>query len=113
MKVNKQDSIYPLTIVQDRYTGSYSAGLFTAWNLEPQEVPEEIYGDDTTCMSFWQNNILLVGKGATPDDSVEDLIKKIRIQGRVDTCVEFAFKSLVKSLKSRNLIDKDAKFIVE
>lgn len=44
---------YPLTICVDRYSGAYSGGEFTAWNLDANEVPEEIHSDDVTCSLFW------------------------------------------------------------
>ena len=44
---------YPLTIVHDRYNGCYSGGEFTAWNLYPQDVPEEIDSDDVNCCVFF------------------------------------------------------------
>ena len=51
-----QDSIYPLTVVADRYMGTYSGGKFTAWRLHPSEIPSEIYWDDISCCDFWREN---------------------------------------------------------
>lgn len=45
--------IYPLTIIIDRYGGTYSGGEFTAWNLYPETIPDDIYSDDCTCNDFW------------------------------------------------------------
>lgn len=70
-------SSYPLTIVKDRYGGCYSHGVYTAWNLEPEEVPCEISSDDLSCGDFWDDNILPVGLGNTPDEAEQDLLKKI------------------------------------
>ena len=67
------ESIYPLTIVADRYSGVYSHGAFTAWNLEAYEVPAEIAGDDVTCMTFWHKNKILCGKGQTVEEAVGNL----------------------------------------
>ena len=67
------ESIFPLTIVADRYSGVYSHGAFTAWNLEAYEVPAEIAGDDVTCMNFWNKNIIPCGKGATVEEAVCNL----------------------------------------
>lgn len=45
--------IYPLTIIIDRYSGTYSGGVFTVWNLHPETIPDDIYSDDCTCSDFW------------------------------------------------------------
>lgn len=69
---------YPTTIVQDRYGGCYSGGAYTAWLLEPWEVPGEIGCGDMICGDFWAENTLPCGKGSTPDEAEQDLIDKIR-----------------------------------
>ena len=46
--------IYPLTIIIDRYSGTYSGGEFTVWNLYPETIPDDIYSDDCTCADFWR-----------------------------------------------------------
>lgn len=69
--------IYPTTIVQDRYGGCYSGGEYTAWLLEPWEVPGEIGCGDLICGAFWAENTLPYGKGDTPDEAERDLINKI------------------------------------
>lgn len=43
------DGVYPLTVVADRYSGAYSGGKWTAWNLYPWDVPGGIFGDDCGC----------------------------------------------------------------
>lgn len=68
---------YPLTIVEDRYGGCYSGGAYTAWNLEPWEVPVDIADGDLGCGVFWANNKLTYGKGGTPDEAERDLLNKI------------------------------------
>jgi hypothetical protein len=64
---------FPLTICLDRYFGTYSGGIFTAWNLNADLVPKDISGDDVTCAVFWENNELPVGKGNTPEQAINDL----------------------------------------
>lgn len=70
----------PITIVMDRYMGAYSKGKFTAWNLDPQEVPKEIDADDSTCRNFWDSKYVkkyvICGKGDTPNEAYQDLNKK-------------------------------------
>ena len=52
-KNNKE--IYPLTIFKDRYSGTYSNGKWIACNMDPNEVPEEIYGSDVEAAEFWSD----------------------------------------------------------
>ena len=67
------ESIYPLTIVADRYGVVYSHGAFTAWNLNTDEVPAEIASDDVSCMNFWDKNTIPCGKGETVEEAVCNL----------------------------------------
>lgn len=74
------DDIFPLTIVKDRYMGVYSGGLFTAWHLYSECVPEEIGDDDCTAFDFWNNDskAYIIGIGKTPDEAVRDLYLKLK-----------------------------------
>lgn len=72
-----KDDIYPVTIVLDRYAGTYSKANWTAWNKDISEVPDEIEADDVTCMEFWNTYDGVVGKGATPNEAYNDLISKL------------------------------------
>ena len=47
------NNIYPLTIIRDRYCGSYSGGTYVAFNLESPEVPKEVFGDENEL--FWSD----------------------------------------------------------
>lgn len=77
-KYTIQDSIYPLTVVADRYSGVYSGGAFTAWNKYNDELPSAIFGDDISCMEFWsENDNTLCGKGDTVDSAIADLYGKL------------------------------------
>ena len=68
------DIIYPLTITADRYGGAYSGGNFTAWNLEPCEVPKEPFKSDVVCNTFWHSNKnIICGKGDTPEEAAANL----------------------------------------
>lgn len=78
----KDPEIYPLTVVCDRYTGTYSGGAYTAWNLDPWDVPREIEGDDGTCREFWWSGVAdryVVGKGGTVAEAVADLAQKMEV----------------------------------
>ena len=72
------NEIYPLTIVADRYTGSYSKGVFTAWNLQCNKIPDAIDDSDIECMNFWDDNKIKVGLGKTPTEAMEDLRNKLK-----------------------------------
>ncbi len=67
------NELYPLTITKDRYNGLYSGGEYTAWNLEPEEIPPQIFYDDVSCYDFWTNNKVPVGKGNTPLEAIKNL----------------------------------------
>lgn len=75
--------IYPLTIIQDRYNGIYSGGKFTAWNLYPDELPEEAFGDDVTCRCFWADQEIMVGRGDTPDEALAMLAVSLEQKKRL------------------------------
>lgn len=77
MNIRTIDDIYPLTIVMDRYTGAYSGGLYTAWNLDFYDVPKEIEGDDSVCHSFWHDNKIICGLGNEPISAANDLLNKL------------------------------------
>ena len=71
------NEIYPLTIINDRYTGTYSGGIFTAWNMDYHEIPTDPDEDDVTCMLFWAKTDIIVGRGETPQEAVDDLIRRL------------------------------------
>lgn len=78
--LNLPVDIYPLTIVWDRYGGTYSGGEFIAWNLYPSDVPEEQFFGDIECWKFWLEEAKefsgKYGKGATPEEAIRDLIRR-------------------------------------
>ena len=71
------NEIYPLTIINDRYTGTYSGGIFTAWNMDYYEIPTDPDEDDVTCMLFWAKTDIIVGRGDTPQEAVDDLTRRL------------------------------------
>lgn len=73
--------IYPLTVVADRYNGTYSGGAFTAWNHRYHEIPLDIDCDDLTCRDFWwlgKVRKYRVGVGDTIKDAVKALERVMR-----------------------------------
>ena len=75
------DHIYPLTIVSDRYDGTYSGGKYLALNSWPEDVSEDIHGSDLECRDFWikvsKNPKFIVGKGETVQEAYDDLKENI------------------------------------
>ena len=54
--------IYPLTVVSDRYTGTYSGGEYTAWNL----------------YDYFRTTRDIYGRGDTPNEAAIDLSKQLK-----------------------------------
>ena len=90
-----QEDIYPLTVIRDRYNGTYSGASYLAFNLDSNSIPSEVHGSDTTCSYFWglidegifvegevaldyRDVVKYVGKGATIEDAVVDLYHKMK-----------------------------------
>ena len=93
-----QEDIYPLTVIRDRYNGTYSGASYLAFNLDSNSVPSEVHGSDTHCSYFWElidegnfvegevaydyrDVVKYVGKGATIEDAVIDLYRKMKDGG--------------------------------
>lgn len=74
------EDIYPLVIIKDRYTGTYSNGEYTAWNMYFEDIPREIDEDDVTCHNFWHSYNGIVGLGKTPNEAIDDLRKKLNAE---------------------------------
>jgi hypothetical protein len=45
--------------------------------MEPNEIPEGPFADDVGCYDFWRNNTIPVGRGRTPSEAIDDLMKKL------------------------------------
>ena len=73
------NNIYPLTIILDRYSGTYSGGIYLAFNLEYDEIPLNLNGDDLSCMHAWQSINIPVGRGATIIEAINDLYKQLGV----------------------------------
>ena len=93
-----QEDIYPLTVVRDRYNGTYSGASYLAFNLDSNFVPSEVHDSDVPCSYFWdlidegnfvegkvardyRDVVKYVGKGATIEDAVIDLYRKMKDGG--------------------------------
>ena len=76
---NHIDTIYPLTIKPDRYSGVYSGGEYTAWPCDEAEIPSEVFMDDVSCAHEWsviKTERQQVGIGCTPSVALVDLFLK-------------------------------------
>lgn len=73
-------SLYPLTVIADRYSGSYSRAAFLAFNTDYDNIPTAINAVDNACGGFWikYKDTLLVGKGNTVNEAIDDLISKMK-----------------------------------
>ena len=93
-----QEDIYPLTVIRDRYNGTYSGASYLAFNLDSNLVPSEVHDSDVPCSYFWdlidegnfvegkvardyRDIVKYVGKGATIEDAVVDLYRKMKDGG--------------------------------
>lgn len=72
--------IYPLTVVEDRYGGCYSKGIYLAFNLEAWDVPEDVNGSDVDCACFWDDDAkeYAIGKGNTAQEAIDDFARKLQ-----------------------------------
>ena len=73
--------VYPATIVADRYDGTYSGAKWIAFQFDSENVPEQIGGDDTDEIDFWERHnpeFFPIGKGSTPDLALSDLKEKLK-----------------------------------
>ena len=78
---------YPITIVQDRYGGTYSKAAFLCFGCDFDEVPTEVNSDDVTCRNFWESCQIIVGKGATPVEALNDYTSKYKPKNHdIDNC---------------------------
>ena len=75
IKVN-DFTIYPCTVIADRYGGCYSGGVWTAFPCDPECVPEDPQGGDGDAAGFWDGKVL-AGVADTPDEAVAALIKML------------------------------------
>ena len=93
-----QEDIYPLSVIRDRYNGTYSGASYLAFNLDSNLVPSEVHDSDVPCSYFWdlidegnfvegkvardyRDVVKYVGKGATIEDAVIDLYRKMKDGG--------------------------------
>lgn len=84
--------ISPVTIICDRYGGTYSGAPWLAFNLDPEDVPQEVSDEDVPCMMFWEHqrsmeildrkHAMPIGRGNGPDEALQDLYRRIPEEDR-------------------------------
>ena len=79
-----QLTIYPATIAQARYGGSYEGAPWLCFPVHVQRFAEPEWrhwdGDSIECGQFWrhaQGEGWLIGLGKTPTDAYDDLISQV------------------------------------
>ncbi len=76
--VINQGKIYPITITQARYSGTYEGGAWVAFNNHAYDVPTQAFADDITCMTWWDSAASTnVGRGTTPQDAYQNLLERL------------------------------------
>lgn len=89
LEVYRETALYPIAVVQDRYNGAYSRGLWIAVadadRLENGAtriyhiLEDGPHGGDTDAMFFWGSPPPWVAVGNTPDEAVSALLSAHRI----------------------------------
>lgn len=69
---------YPLTIVADRYSGTYSGGKYIAFPQHFDALDLAIHGSDGDCAAYWfEADQSTYGVGETPQEAVQNLKEKL------------------------------------
>ena len=93
-------SLYPVTIIMDRYGGVYSEGKYVAFPMRWDSVPEGCDADDVTCSEFWgevDKAGAPAGVGDSPNEAMADLEKKAKGLSKQD--IEDRYAQVRKNLK--------------
>ena len=69
---------YPLTIICDRYDGTYSGAKWLAFPLDYDKIPSDVDASDPEYAQFWKYYKEPVGRGVYASDAVADLIQQMR-----------------------------------
>lgn len=94
--------LYPVTIINDEFSATYSGGKYQAWHCESDYVEDILLphaSSDIDYANFWARHkekmedetevikasMILVGLGDTPNDALIDLNKKVKFR---DECID-------------------------
>ena len=75
---NDEFEPYPLTIIADRYGGTYSGASYLAFPLDFSDIPLEVCGNDIECSEFFEKYTKPIGKGRCPDEARDNLVWTIK-----------------------------------
>lgn len=89
--INAKLSVYPATIVQARYNGSYEGAPWLCFPVRPGQLIEPYWrgwdGDEIECAAFWRAAGVqgrLIGRGDSPIAAYDDLIDQACARVGVD-----------------------------
>ena len=76
--MNVPHGLYPVTITQTRYGGTYEGGAWVAV-ADGETLPDAAFGDDITCATWWAHwggadDDVLFAVGDTPDAALKNLV---------------------------------------
>lgn len=88
--VVQMHELYPVAIIQDRYSGSYSGGEWLAIEGADEAIAEGSsqsrvawiidcngpLGSDPEASDFWRDEPIWIAVGKTPDKALQALIRK-------------------------------------
>jgi hypothetical protein len=84
-------AVYPATIVQARYNGSYEGAPWLCFPVPPGQLMEPYWlgwdGDEIECQGFWRAAGVqgrLIGRGASPTAAYDNLIDQACARVGVD-----------------------------
>lgn len=80
--------MWPVTIIKTRYGGGFErGGAWAAFKMLPEEIPTDATGGDLECQAWWSGlDAVSVGTGATPNDALSDLLRRIARDAAHDSC---------------------------
>lgn len=75
-----KEILWPVTIIESRYGGTYEYAKFLAFNISPGELGEtDAMGCDFECQLFFKTTKLLIGRGSDPNGALLDLERQFHI----------------------------------
>jgi len=105
--------LYPVTVFTSRYGGTYEGAPWIAVQLhvdphiggrQDEQSLDGCQGDDVDCLMWYENVLIPIGRGDTPDEAVKDLARQLNINwapGDDSSQARWA-KALKNSAEERN-----------
>jgi hypothetical protein len=72
---------YPLTVYADRYSGTYSGGVWLAAAGVSPLFESPAFADDVPCFEWWGAGGARIGRGDSPNAAVIDFLRRWREAG--------------------------------